>query len=158
MDRQIAFPKTVLTLFALALLLAASSCVRTKTSIMTDPEGLCAKQSMQADGIVRLSKIEVYPDYVKEYMEYAVEVGEKSLRAESGVLAMYAMADKTNPCKITILEIYAGQEAYKQHIASAHFRKYKIGTLHMVKSLELCDQTALNPNITLVNSCWNKSE
>lgn len=124
---------------------------------MTDPEGLCTKQSMQADGIVRLSKIEVYPDYIKEYMEYAVEVGETSLRTEPGVLAMYAMADEANPCKITILEIYAGQEAYKQHIASVHFRKYKTGTLHMVKSLELCDQTALNPDITFVNTSREKS-
>ena len=106
--------------------------------------GMCAKEPMAADGIVRLSKIEVYPQYLDEYMQYATEVGEISLRTEPGVLTMYAVAEKENPCKITILETYASREAYDKHIASAHFQKYKQGTLHMVKSLVLSDQTPLN--------------
>ena len=106
---------------------------------------MCAKQPMTADGIVRLSKIEVYPQYLDEYMQYAVEVGEISLRTEPGVLTMYAVQDKENPCLVTILETYASKEAYEKHIASKHFQKYKQGTLHMVKSLQLCDQTPLNP-------------
>lgn len=40
--------------------------------------GMCAKEPMSADGIVRLSKIEVYPQYLDEYMKYATEVGEIS--------------------------------------------------------------------------------
>ena len=106
---------------------------------------MCAKQPMTADGIVRLSKIEVYPQYLDEYMQYAVEVGEISLRTEPGVLTMYAVQDKENPTLVTILETYVSQEAYRSHVASAHFQKYKQGTLHMVKSLQLCDQTPLNP-------------
>ena len=107
--------------------------------------GMCAKKPMTADGIVRLSKIEVYPQYLDEYMKYATEVGEISLRTEPGVLTMYAVGEKENPCKITILETYASREAYEMHIASKHFQKYKQGTLHMVKSLVLSDQTPLNP-------------
>ena len=106
--------------------------------------GMCAKKPMTADGIVRLSKIEVYPQYLDEYMKYATEVGEVSLRTEPGVLTMYAVGEKENPCKITILETYASREAYEKHIASKHFQKYKQGTLHMFKSLQLCDQTPLN--------------
>ena len=106
---------------------------------------ICAKEPMATDGIVRLSKIEVYQQYLDEYIRYVTEVGEISLRTEPGVLTMYAVAEKENPCKITILETYASKEAYDKHIASAHFRKYKQGTLHMVKSLELTDQTPLNP-------------
>lgn len=106
--------------------------------------GMCANKPMTADGIVRLSKIEVYPQYLDEYMKYATEVGEVSLRTEPGVLTMYAVGEKENPCKITILETYASREAYEKHIASKHFQKYKQGTLHMVKSLQLCDQTPLN--------------
>ena len=106
---------------------------------------MCAKQPMTADGIVRLSKIEVYPQYLDEYMQYAVEVGEISLRTEPGVLTMYAVQDKENPTLVTILETYVSQAAYRSHVASAHFQKYKQGTLHMVKSLQLCDQTPLNP-------------
>ena len=100
---------------------------------------------MSADGIVRISKIEVYPQFLDEYMEYAVEVGEISLRTEPGVLTMYAVSEKEDHCLVTILETYANREAYEKHIASEHFQKYKQGTLHMVKSLVLSDQMPLNP-------------
>lgn len=112
---------------------------------------VCAKERMQADGIVRLSRIEVYPEYVKEYVGYAKEVGEVSLKTEPGVLTMYAMSEKDNPCVITILETYASQEAYRKHIASAHFQKYKQGTLKMVKDLKLIDQTPLNTRNVIEN-------
>ena len=36
------------------------------------------------------------------------------------------------PCMITILETYASVEAYRKHTASAHFQKYKQGTLKHV--------------------------
>ena len=111
----------------------------------SEQTGMCTKEPMAADGIVRLSKIEVYPQYLDEYMKFATEVGEISLRTEPGVLTMYAVGEKENPCQITILETYASREAYDKHIASAHFQKYKQGTLHMVKSLVLSDQTPLNP-------------
>ena len=135
----------------LSLFLSCSSRQEGETRKQNDTEmekknaGMFAKQTMAADGIVRLSKIEVYPQYLDEYMKFAVEVGEISLRTEPGVLTMYAVQDKENPCLVTILETYASKEAYEKHIASKHFQKYKQGTLHMVKSLQLCDQTPLNP-------------
>ena len=46
---------------------------------------------------------------------------------------------------VSSLETYASKEAYEKHIVSEHFQKYKQGTLHMVKSLVLSDQTPLNP-------------
>ena len=58
---------------------------------------------------------------------------------------MYFFIEKENPCKVTIIEAYASHEAYEKHSASEHFQKYKQGTLHMVKSLVLADQTPLNP-------------
>lgn len=112
---------------------------------------MCAKSPMSADGIIRLSKVEVDPAYLDEYMKFATEVGEISLRTEAGVLTMYAIQEKGNPCNITILETYASQEAYRSHIATAHFQKYKQGTLHMVKNLRLLDQTELNPSNKVVN-------
>lgn len=113
--------------------------------------GICTKQPMALDGIVRLSKIEVYPEHLEAYMHYAAEVGEVSLRTEPGVLTMYAVSEKESPCKITILETYASQAAYESHIASEHFQKYKQGTQHMVKTLTLSDQTPLNPANTINN-------
>ena len=113
--------------------------------------GMCAKEPMTADGIIRLSKIEVYPQYLDKYINYATEVGEISLRSEPGVLTMYAIGEKENPCNITILETYASHAAYEKHIASEHFQRYKLETLHMVKSLILSDQTPLNPANKLNN-------
>ena len=65
---------------------------------------MCAKLPVAPDGIVRLSKIEVRPEYLDAYLKYAAEVGEISLRREPGVLTMYAVREKENPCRITILE------------------------------------------------------
>lgn len=113
---------------------------------------MCEKSPMQADGIVRLSKIKVNPEYLEQYMEFATEVGSVSLQTEPGVLTMYAVADNDNPCNITILETYASEEDYRKHIASEHFQKYKQGTLHMVDSLVLQDVTPLNPNNIITNS------
>lgn len=113
--------------------------------------GMCAKECMTTDGIIRLSKIEVYPQYLDEYMKYAAEVGEVSLRTEPGVLTMYAVTEKENPCKVTILETYTSRNAYEKHIASSHFQKYKQGTLKMVKTLELVDQNQLTHSNQLIN-------
>lgn len=109
------------------------------------------KDTMQTDGIIRLSHIEVYPEYLAEYLEYAKQVGEISLRTEPGVLTMYAVQEKENPYIITILETYASQEAYRKHIASKHFQRYKQGTLKMVKDLKLIDQTAVNERNVIKN-------
>ena len=106
---------------------------------------MCAKEPMAADGIVRLSKIEIYPQYLDAYMKYAEEDGEISLGSEHGVLTVSAVSENENPCGVTILETYASRGAYEKHIASEHFQRYKQGTLHMVKSLVLSDQTPLNP-------------
>ena len=109
------------------------------------------KLPMTESGITRLSKIEVYPEYLDEYKKFATEVGEVSLRIEPGVLTMYAVADKENPNIITILETYASKEDYSKHIASPHFQKYKQGTLKMVKNLILSDQLPLNENNKINN-------
>jgi quinol monooxygenase YgiN len=53
------------------------------------------------------------------------------------VLTYYAVADKDNPSHITILEIYADSAAYKSHIETPHFKKYKATVQSMVKSLQL---------------------
>ena len=140
--------KTILSVLSLFVML---SCSMTGKKDIKQQPGMCAKLPMAADGIVRLSKIEVYPEYLEEYMKYATEVGEISLRTEPGVLTMYAVGETENLCKITILETYASREAYEKHIASKHFQKYKQGTLHMVKSLVLSDQTPLNPANKLNN-------
>ena len=144
-------PSKILLTFATTLILFNACGDRHSVESTSKDSNMCEKLPMQTDGIVRLSKIQVNPDYLDEYIRYAVEVGTTSLETEPGVLTMYAVADKENPSNITILETYASQEAYKSHIASEHFQKYKQGTIHMVDSLLLDDVIPLNPNNIITN-------
>ena len=78
--------KTILSVLSLFVML---SCSMTGKKDIKQQPGMCAKLPMAADGIVRLSKIEVYPEYLEEYMKYATEVGEISLRTEPGNLILH---------------------------------------------------------------------
>ena len=60
-----------------------------------------------------------------------------SVEREPGVICLFPMQSAENPAQIRILEIYASEEAYQNHLKTDHFQKYKKGTMHMVKSLKL---------------------
>lgn len=94
--------------------------------------------------LIRISEIEVYPQYLQDYLKYALTVGATSVKEEPGVICIYPMQQKRDSCQIRILEIYADEEAYKHHIATEHFQTYKKGSLHMVKSLDLVDMRPMN--------------
>ena len=87
--------------------------------------------------IVRIAEIEVYPQYLTEYLEFANEVDRLSVEREPGVICLFPMQSADNPTQIRILEIYASDPAYQAHLKTDHFLKYKQGTLKMVKSLNL---------------------
>jgi len=98
-----------------------------------------------ANMIVRIAEIEVYPQYMKEYLAFANEVDRLSIEREPGVICLYPMQSAEDSCQIRILEIYASDEAYQQHLKTPHFQKYKQGTLHMVKDLKLPTMKPLDP-------------
>ena len=89
--------------------------------------------------MVRLAKIEVDPNQLEVYNNALKEQMQVAIKKEPGVLTYYAVAEKTAPHRITILEIYADSSAYLLHIKTAHFLKYKETVKDMVKSLELID-------------------
>ncbi len=95
--------------------------------------------------VVRLAEIEVFPEKLSEYLCYAKEVGTVSMATEPGVIGLFSMQDKSDSCKVYILEVYADREAYQDHLKTAHFKKYKEGTADMVKTLKLIDT---NPMVT----------
>ena len=95
--------------------------------------------------IVRLAEIEVYPEYLHEYLSYANEVDRLSVEREPGVICLFPMQSAEDSTRINILEIYASDAAYQQHLKTEHFQKYKQGTLHMVKSLKLPTMQPLDP-------------
>ena len=104
-----------------------------------------ANAQTKSDMLIRISEIEVYPEYLEEYLQYAKNVGETSVKEEPGVVCIYPMVQQRDSCQIRILEIYRDMDAYKSHIQTLHFQTYKQGTLHMVKKLDLVDMHPMNP-------------
>ena len=117
--------KRILYLLFVLLTVSASTQAQTLTPINTDKM------------IVRIAEIEVYPEYLTEYLEFANEVDRLSVEREPGVICLFPMQSAEDSTQIRILEIYASEEAYQSHIQTSHFLKYKQGTLHMVKDLKL---------------------
>jgi quinol monooxygenase YgiN len=103
------------------------------------------KNTMPSEKVqmVRLAKIKVDPLQLNNYNSALKEQMTTAVRLEPGVLTYYAVADKNDPSQITILEIYADTNAYKSHIETTHFKKYKEMVKDMVKSLELIDVTLI---------------
>ena len=94
--------------------------------------------------VVRIAEIEVYPEYLEKYLTAARTVGAESVARESGVICIFPMQKKETPNLIRIVEIYRSEDAYKKHLATPHFRVYKEGTPHMIKSLELVPMQPLD--------------
>lgn len=99
--------------------------------------------------MVRLAKIVIDSTKLESYKALLKEEIETSVRVEPGVITLYAVAEKNNPAHITILEIYADSVAYKAHLQTPHFIKYKDGTKDMVKSLELIEADPLVPGMKI---------
>lgn len=95
--------------------------------------------------IARLAEIEVYPEYLEEYLAYANEVDRLSVEREEGVICLFPMQCAEYSTTIRILEIYASEDAYQRHLKTDHFLRYKQGTLHMVKNLKLPTMQPLDP-------------
>jgi quinol monooxygenase YgiN len=89
--------------------------------------------------LVRVAKLEIDFIQLESYKAALKEEIETSVRIEQGVLALYAVSEKVNPTHITIFEIYVNEDAYKAHLETSHFKKYKTTTKNMIKSLELME-------------------
>jgi 4-carboxymuconolactone decarboxylase len=99
----------------------------------------------ESEQLVRLAKLVIDSAHLERYNSFLKEEIETSLKVEPGVLTLYAVAEKDQPTRITILEIYKNEGAYKKHIQTPHFLKYKNGTSHMIKSLQLIETVPLLP-------------
>lgn len=99
--------------------------------------------------MVRLAKLVIDSSQLENYKVALKEGIEAATRLEPGVLTLYAVSEKNNPTHFTILEIYADSTAYREHLQTPHFIKYKTGTKEMVKSLELVEVDALIPELKI---------
>lgn len=101
--------------------------------------GASAMAQGTKDPYVRVADIEIDPAQLESYKAAVREQIETAVRLEPGVLALYSVADKENPAHVFVFEMYADVEAYKAHLETTHFKKYKAATNDMVKSLKLRD-------------------
>ena len=117
---------------------------------------LLSAGSMQAQGnkpsegranrlLIRLAEIEIYPPYLTEYRQILQEEAAASVKVEPGVISIFPLYIKNDSTQIRIVEIYADSTAYRHHLTTPHFQKYKTTTQHMVKSLKLVDMEAIDP-------------
>jgi quinol monooxygenase YgiN len=89
--------------------------------------------------VVRVARLQIDSTQLENYKAALKEEIDASISIEPGVLNLYAVADKEHPNHITIFEIYANVAAYKAHLETPHFKKYKTYTKDMVQSLTLSD-------------------
>ena len=99
--------------------------------------------AQEPDGqYVQVAEIEVDPAQVGAYRAAIEEQIGAAIRKEPGVL-LYAVAEKDDPTRVKVLEIYRDRKAYEAHLGSDHFKKYKATVEKMVKSLKLVQATPI---------------
>ncbi|MFN8251907.1 MAG: putative quinol monooxygenase [Ferruginibacter sp.] len=93
--------------------------------------------------ITRFARITVDSLQLKAYTGLLYEQMNAAIKNEPGVLSYTVYADKLQPHHITIVEVYASNEAYLLHREAPHFKKYKEATKGMVLKLELSEVSGL---------------
>jgi quinol monooxygenase YgiN len=92
---------------------------------------------------IQIAEIEIDPSQIDAYKAAVKEHIETAVRIEPGVLTLYAVSDQNDPSKVTVFEIYRDIDAYRLHLESEHFKRYKATTERMVKSLKLVRTDAI---------------
>lgn len=112
-------------------------------SMLASTLGLPAMAQEIQGQYIQLADIEIDPAQLEAYKVAVKEHIETAVRVEPGVLVLYAVSDKDRPTQVKVFEIYRDVEAYKSHLESDHFKKYKATTETMVKSLKLIRTDAI---------------
>lgn len=95
--------------------------------------------SAQNKQVIRVARLQIDSAKLEQYKAALKEEIETSVRVEPGVLTLYAVYEKNIPTHVTVFEIYVDEDAYKSHIQTPHFKKYKTETKEMVLSLDLAE-------------------
>ena len=88
---------------------------------------------------VRLAELEIDPAQLESFKAAIKEGIEAAVRAEPGVLALHAVSEKDNPALVRVFEVYTDEAAYKTHLETPHFKKFRETTKDMVRSRKLID-------------------
>lgn len=88
---------------------------------------------------VRLAELEIDPAQFESFKVAIKEGIDAAVRLEPGVLVLYAVSEKDNPNSVRVFEVYTDEAAYKTHLETAHFKKFRDTTNQMVKSRKLLE-------------------
>jgi quinol monooxygenase YgiN len=113
-----------------ASVVAASVC---GPAIAADVQGLYVQEA----------EIEIDPTQLDAYESALSEHIEMATRVEPGVLGLYAVSERDNPARVRVFEIYRNLDAYRSHLETAHFKKYKATVQQMVRSLKVIQTTPI---------------
>ena len=127
----------ILSLLIAGMLLCGSCSDGRKTEM--NPIDILKNVEENPDLVIRFARLEIDSTKLGEYLVFLKEGIETSIATEPGVLTMYGVQEQEDPTKITMLEIYLNDSAYRSHLQTTHFQKYKQGTMEMVRSLDLID-------------------
>ena len=86
---------------------------------------------------VQIATLEIDPSRIEEYCAAVAAHARAAIESEPGVLALNVVADRDDPARITVFEIYQDRAAYERHLQAAHFLDYKAAVETMVRSLKL---------------------
>jgi quinol monooxygenase YgiN len=93
----------------------------------------------KAPHYIRIAELEIDPAQLENFHAAIKESVETAVRVEPGVLALYAVSEKDDPARIRVFEIYTDADAYRTHLETPHFKKFRAVTESMVKSRKLMD-------------------
>lgn len=113
-------------------------------SVLTSSLGGRSLAEEKQGQYVRIAELEVDPAQLESFKAATKEVTETSVRVEPGCLVLYAVSEKENSARIRVFEIYRDEEAYKTHLQTAHFKKFRATTDAMVKSRKLIDTVPIS--------------
>ena len=108
-----------------------------KRKINVEPQFLGDKRVRQNRRTINnLVIVDVKPEHAQAFRAAVMPEMAQSLKAERGVLAMYAATEKDNPNRWYFYEIYASEAAYQSHRRTPHFQEYLKQTAHMTDNKE----------------------
>lgn len=105
----------------------------------TVPVILASKPQLTSSPLVRIAELEIDRAQLDAYKVAVMEEIETSIRVEPGVLAIYSVALQEAPTHLRFFEIYADDNAYRQHLESPHFKKYVDATKTMIMTKKLLE-------------------
>lgn len=90
------------------------------------------KVSNKKESLVNLVRVVVKPEDNDRFKNIVVPEMQQSIKAESGILLMYALTDKNDPTIWYLFEIYKNQAAYDHHQKQAVYKDYLAKTQNMI--------------------------